>query len=75
MDVLDRDLELGGLGNNTDADDDDEDEGRERDTGDSRVGEGLEVNMLLVLLKVDAESRVERVKGWEASSFSSVILS
>jgi hypothetical protein len=43
--------------------DEDEDEGRERDMGDSRVGEGLDVNMLFVLLRDDCESPEDLVNG------------
>lgn len=48
---------LSGLGKDMDTEEDEE-EGRERDTGDSRsrVGEGLEENMLLLLLEADKGS-------------------
>jgi hypothetical protein len=50
------------LGNDMDADDDD-DEGRERETGESRVGDGLDENMLLLFLETGMDSTLDRVSG------------
>lgn len=53
---------LNWLGNDIDTDDD-EDEGRERETGDSRVGDGLDENMLLLFLDTGIDSTLDRVSG------------